>query len=135
MMIRTPERAYDTIITLRGRYSTSTVAQDNNLDPVVSSFAQLSGQLSPWIGMIQPVSSWPSDARGLTTETILHDFQALKIAHNLCSSVVELNELSKLLLYYLRKIASSLMRIAANNSDVADFYDVTPWGDYAVVPA
>jgi len=124
---------YDNLLVLRGRYQQSALPVDDELTASVSSFVQLSGALTSWLGLLQPRSHDLETGLPISTETIMHDFAMLKRAHRFARAAGNLSELDKLLYFYLQRLSAGFARIAASNQDVADFYDVTPWSGYLAI--
>jgi hypothetical protein len=120
---------------LRGTYFGGASVEEEEMAPVVSLLSMLASQSAPFIGRLQPKSLQLLSTTRLSTETIMHHYSLLRAIDDNARLAGSVPDLANLTRFYVRKIAAVLSKIAAQSLAIADFYDVTPWGDVLASPA
>lgn len=131
-MYKTDPSLFRSLASLRGKYLSSSPVEDSLLEAAVGNFMAFSKRSGVYTGMLLSSEFLRRGTSPLSTEEIMHDHHRMRAIRDRSVELAGHEELTKLCDYFLARNATVFARAAAVSSEVADFYDVTPWSDLLV---
>lgn len=113
-------------LAFRSRYGGQPVALDQNLSGVVREMKVLVAQMNPDFGRFLPEPEM-ADSAILTTPTLASDLRLLVTIRDELRSFGIAASTASLLTTSITRIKFQFEKAAANDSTIADFYDVAGW--------
>jgi len=131
-MYKTDPSLFRSLASLRGKYLLASPTAEPLLEAVVGNFMAFSKRSSVYTGLLLSSEFLRRNLSPLSTEEIMHDHHRMRAIRDRSVEMAGHEELAKLCDYFLSRNATVFARAAATSSEVADFYDVTPWSDLLV---